>query len=366
MQINLIFVFALQKACHKDNQHQHQHEQVVYPDMSNSYDSLECLDRQLLRQLNEQDLDAIDTVFKLDSHSRPISLLSVNSYDTSSTSTSASLSATTFTNTEQTEPASVSPNENNNIKSSFEQISSELNLAPPSDRHQHQANVYNLTFRQKLEDLKASTDQMVFRQSHKHMESLHKTLESFLNLDQSSKMTMMMKPIKSTVLVAANDLQTNCLPNNNNNSNNNNPAQADSDKRGVSLANRVSMSFNGATASYSQQRAMVASPDKAEATRVSRILSPARFRPAPQIIQHIQQQQQHLKPVDIEAKQIASSPSQYSSPTGSSLSTVSSNSSSSSSSSSSPSISSSESPASSYVPLFMTPPNTNNSSVRLG
>jgi len=149
---------------------------------SESSESLECLDQQLLRQLNEHDMDAIDTVFKLDSNSRPISLLSVNSYDASSASISTSNSATTFTNTDQ------------------EILGNDLNKNSTSN---------NLTFKQKLEDLKASTDQMVFRQSCKQMESLHKTLESFLNLDQSSKMTMMMKPIKSTVLAAAYDLKMN-------------------------------------------------------------------------------------------------------------------------------------------------------------
>ena len=149
-----------------------------------SSESLECLDQQLLRQLNEQDMDAIDTVFKLDSNSRPISLLSVNSYDPSSASMSTSVSGTTLTNNEQEMT-------NHDLRKN-EEISSN-----------------NMTFKQKLEDLKASTDQMVFRQSCKQMESLHKTLESFLNLDQSSKMTMMMKPIKSTVLAAAYDLKMN-------------------------------------------------------------------------------------------------------------------------------------------------------------
>jgi hypothetical protein len=149
-----------------------------------SSESLECLDQQLLRQLNEQDMDAIDTVFKLDSSSRPISLLSVNSYDPSSASMSTSVSGTTLTNNEH-------------------------EMANHDLRKNEETSNNNLTFKQKLEDLKASTDQMVFRQSCKQMESLHKTLESFLNLDQSSKMTMMMKPIKSTVLAAAYDLKKN-------------------------------------------------------------------------------------------------------------------------------------------------------------
>ena len=143
---------------------------------ANSFESLECLDRQLLRQLDKQDMDAIDAVFKLDSHSRPISLLSVNSGETSSASMSTSASVTTFTTSDSCE-----------------------NKSPRED--------YNLSFRQKLEDLKASTDQMVFRQSCKQMESLHKTLESFLSLDPSSRLSMM-KPVKSTVLVAADKLKT--------------------------------------------------------------------------------------------------------------------------------------------------------------
>lgn len=138
-----------------------------------SFDSLECLDRQLLRQLNEHDMDIHDTIhFKLNSDSRPISLLSVNSTDTAN---SLSLfSNSTNKNSENDKPL--------------------------------QPNEANISYKQKLEDLKQSYDQMIFKQSYKEMESLHKTLESFLSLDQTSKLKMIMKPIKSTTLTSANDL----------------------------------------------------------------------------------------------------------------------------------------------------------------
>ena len=43
----------------------------------------------------------------------------------------------------------------------------------------------DVTFKRKLEDLKTSYDQMIFKQSYRDMESLHKTLESMLGVDNS-------------------------------------------------------------------------------------------------------------------------------------------------------------------------------------
>lgn len=104
-------------------------------------DSVECLDRALLKQLNDQDADIIENfVFSSDSNSRPISLLSVNSSDTYSTATNST-------------------------------TSSEFNKSESS-------------YIKKLEDLKSSYDKMIFKQTFEPMESLHKTLESFLNIDQ--------------------------------------------------------------------------------------------------------------------------------------------------------------------------------------
>lgn len=178
----------------------------------NHCDSLECLDRQLLRQLNEHDMDIKDTVnLKINSDSRPISLLSVNSSDTTSNSISV------FSN-------SIS------AKNSQDLTSVSNNSSNISD---------GLSYRQKLEDLKQSYDQMIFKQSYKEMESLHKTLESFLSLDQTSKLKMMMKPIKSTTLTSANDLNK---------------------------------QFNGTHMNKIEKE-----------KRLSRILSPTRFKPAPQI-----------------------------------------------------------------------------------
>ena len=102
--------------------------------------SEECLDRALLKQINDQDADIIENfIFSGDSNSRPISLLSVNSTDTYSTATNSTTSS------------EFNKSESNYIK--------------------------------KLEDLKTSYDKMIFKQTFEPMESLHKTLESFLNLD---------------------------------------------------------------------------------------------------------------------------------------------------------------------------------------
>ena len=217
-------------------------------DKSDSFESLECLDRQLLRQLNEHDLDAIDTVFKtmnpIDSNSRPISLLSVNSNDIGSSSTNTSTSMTTITNNLNSNASSdniLLPS----IRSSFQEISDEINSLDSSS--ESSLNPV-LSYKQKLEDMKTSYDQMVFKQSYKQMESLHKTLESFLNLDQSSKLTMMMKPVKSTIIAPADDLKMN------------------------------------ATLSSSSTSSQLMSHSEKE-KRLSRILSPTRFKPAPQIHQ---------------------------------------------------------------------------------
>lgn len=105
-----------------------------------STNSDECLDKALLKQINDQDADLIENfIFSGDSNSRPISLLSVNSTDTYSTATNSTTSS------------EFNKSESNYIK--------------------------------KLEDLKTSYDKMIFKQTFEPMESLHKTLESFLNLD---------------------------------------------------------------------------------------------------------------------------------------------------------------------------------------
>lgn len=127
-------------------------------------DSLECLDRALLRQLNEQDADIVDNfVFNLDSNSRPISLLSVSSNDNASIATNSSNTASLITSDELTPIES------------------------------------GLSYMKKLEGLKTSCDQMIFKQSYKPMDDLHKTLESFLSLDENSKFRMI--PIKSDLFV---------------------------------------------------------------------------------------------------------------------------------------------------------------------
>ena len=59
-----------------------------------------------------------------------------------------------------------------------------------------------LSYEEKLENLKQSSNEMIFKKSSKEMESLHKTLESFLNMETMMKM----KPINRTVLTTANDL----------------------------------------------------------------------------------------------------------------------------------------------------------------
>ena len=101
-------------------------------------------------------MNLIDKVNKLeadDCNSRPISLLSVNSNDTSSVATTTNTSMTI--------------DNNNNNGSSFQK---------------------------KLQDLKTSYDQIIFKQSYKEIESLHKTLESFLNLDNEK-----FKDVKSSI-----------------------------------------------------------------------------------------------------------------------------------------------------------------------
>lgn len=181
------------------------------PQSNNNSNLLECPDRALLRQLNEQDADIIDNfVFNIDSNSRPISLLSVNSNDHS---TSVSISTVS------------TANENKR------QSTDEITLLSTDSVDS------NMSYAKKLESLKAGYDQMIFKQSCKPTESLHKTLESFLSLEsQNSDFTI--KPIKSKT------------------------------EQVVSLRSNL-MS------------------DKEKDKRLSRILSPTRFRPVP----HIQEYQ---------------------------------------------------------------------------
>ncbi|CAF0727404.1 unnamed protein product [Brachionus calyciflorus] len=129
--------------------------------------SEECSDRALLQQLNNQDADIVENlVFNTDCNSRPISLLSVNSTETYSTATNSTTSSTGSNEFNQSE--------SNYIK--------------------------------KLEDLKTSYDQMIFKQSFEPMESLHKTLESILSLDQHQ---FKMQAYKSNTLAPARDLVNN-------------------------------------------------------------------------------------------------------------------------------------------------------------
>ena len=214
-------------------------------------DTLECLDRALLRQLNEQEMNLIDTVNKLDAddcNSRPISLLSVNSNDTSSVATTTNTSMTI--------------DNNNNNGSSFQK---------------------------KLQDLKTSYDQMIFKQSYKEMESLHKTLESFLNLD-NHQVQMIMKPIQTTMLAPANDLLYQNIISSSPES------SEESAKRKARLENLKKISelklnnmFDSNlfidqlnTPQESEKSSMT---NREKEKRLSRILSPTRFRPAPHIEQ---------------------------------------------------------------------------------
>jgi trimeric autotransporter adhesin len=197
--------------------------------VESSFESLECLDRQLLKQLNDHDMDMHDSVnlnrinSSTDS-SRPISLLSVKSNDTTNNSISTVSSLITL----KEDPSS-----------------SSSSLVEETSGH---------SYKQKLEDLKQSYDQMIFKQSYKEMESLHKTLETFLNLDQTSKLKMMMKPIKSTVLTPACDL------------------------------NKQFTTNMDSLSSQKSQTTKMTTNEKEK--RLSRILSPTRFRPTPQIPNH--------------------------------------------------------------------------------
>lgn len=193
--------------------------------VESSFESLECLDRQLLKQLNDHDMDMHDSVnlnrinSSADS-SRPISLLSVKSNDTTNNSIST--------------------------VSSLMTLREDPSLVVVEETSGH-------SYKQKLEDLKQSYDQMIFKQSYKEMESLHKTLETFLNLDQTSKLKMMMKPIKSTVLTPACDLNK---------------------------------QFTTNMDSISSQKSQTKMTTNEKEKRLSRILSPTRFRPTPQIPNH--------------------------------------------------------------------------------
>lgn len=290
---------------------------------SDSFESLECLDRELLRQLNEQDMDIIDTVYKLDSNSRPISLLSVNSNDTATTSNTTS---TTTSN-------SLMLNSNNDPNAQYN---------PNESQH---------SIQQKLQDLKTSYDQMIFKQSYKQMESLHKTLESFLNLDQSSKFKLRMKQINSTMLAPANDLKSNCflLKSTVNDQQKLNQNRTSSPSHVIPERER-SRDLNGLD---SLKNDLLAMSDREKDKRLSRILSPTRFRPAPQIPQQIVLDPTNILPtsdiVSNNENQSAASPAGSSSSSSTlSSSSPSSSSSCSSSSSSSPAASSIMSSSSTY------------------
>ena len=107
-------------------------------------DSLECLDRQLLNRLNEHERDLHINLQKFDS--RPISLLSE-------------------TSTNHEEPS----------------------------------------LHQKLQGLKSGYGQMIFKKPCKEMESLHKTLESFLNseLNLDQKYELATSPVPSSALLTS-------------------------------------------------------------------------------------------------------------------------------------------------------------------
>ena len=188
-----------------------------------SSESLQCLDRVLLQQLNQQALEILDSDFpvKLDPNSRPISLLSVNSdnkqnFDMSSIATNASNSEKICENTESQNSSKHSScvdlaslnNENENVKNTVTDISEEvletdISLVKPTSINIGYNTLPNIRtisesnnplgatgtlqnddvmFKQKLEDLKTSYDQMIFKQSYRDMESLHKTLESMLGI----------------------------------------------------------------------------------------------------------------------------------------------------------------------------------------
>ncbi len=151
---------------------------------SKSSDSLECLDRQLLRQLNEHDA-TIENALRAessnhnhnnnqadyepsDTESRPISLLSFHSTNNDPISNSMKTLTSTATCEDSEDDVSLTEND----------------------------------IQQKLDDLKHSSGQMIFRQTSREMESLHRTLETILNTGQ----LMQMKPVNRTIIAPAIDL----------------------------------------------------------------------------------------------------------------------------------------------------------------
>lgn len=230
-------------------------------------ESLEQIDRELLNQLNKHDADIKDTVFKLESNSRPISLLSVNSnVDNASIATNTSLTTTTNDSDFIGKQHNLLNRDDLSHTSSSSSSSSSSNVTVENC----------VSYRQKLEDLKTSYDQTVFKQTYKPMESLHKTLESFLNLEQSSKFKM--KQIKSTMLYPVNDLLVQPQP----------MQQPKSD------LSRIDNYLNSVKLAESAKIGGIMSPLRASGPgahqsdkekRLSRILSPTRFRPAPNVTQ---------------------------------------------------------------------------------
>ena len=190
---------------------------------SESSESLECLDRVLLKQLNQQAFEMFDSAeypSKLNPNSRPISLLSVNSNnnpmnvnsnnnDKNTISDASSITSMPFNgNCENGESCIESENSSknssmidlsclNNEEIEIEEVKQEESECEPTITNNigyntlpnikaNNPNEDDVTFKRKLDDLKTSYDQMIFKQSQRDIESLHKTLESMLGVNSSS------------------------------------------------------------------------------------------------------------------------------------------------------------------------------------
>lgn len=215
---------------------------------SESSESLACLDRQLLRQLNEHDA-TIENVFRaeaaanrgkaseLDADSRPISLLSFHSTqnDTESLKSSTISNAITTCDTQQDSDNSpiedvLSDDDDESDEASLELVAEESN------------------YKQKLAHMKQASECM---KPCKEMASLQKTLETFLSMNQQQNL-IQVKPVSRTVLTPATDL----------------------------------------TKMFQQQQAPIESSEREVAKRLSRILSPTFERP--EIARGVKNHPKHL------------------------------------------------------------------------
>ena len=161
---------------------------VEEPQQSESGDSTECLDRQLLRQLNEHDADIVNAALKLNPDSRPISLLSFHSAADSGSATSIT-------------------SDSNNRNMGGEDSNDDETQSLTNEDDLNSQSKQPISYEQKLEDLKTSSEQMIFKQSCKEMESLHKTLETFLTMGQVPQLHM--RPVRSTILSPTVELRKN-------------------------------------------------------------------------------------------------------------------------------------------------------------